>query len=715
MTGSVDGDGAGSMLFDAPGDRQGWGRVMLDDALYFAGDSRKLFLLDIPAASGLADDTSTYYTVDVTSTSSPLKLTLVWTDPPPAAGAGKLLVNDLDLIVTAPNGAVYKGNQWTADNVNVSGDKESALNPAGRDSTNNVEGVLIKVPMVGQYRIEIKGTDVPGTPEGVTPAFSTQGFAFVVTGAFTGGAATGTPPTVWSVTPKFGLNNNPTTMTIAGDLFQATPQAYLGTQVEPQRYPLTGETFLSSTLMQATVPVNLANGIYQLKIVNPDGSYAFLMNAFTVAAPVQGPAPTMFITGSNPNVNAADQLAMINLAQGTALPPVALTTLDDPNDVAVNRTMGRGVVSMGSAGQSGRVGIMSLNPAQIVTTIDVPNAGAPQQRKPRAVAIHPSGNPAYVLTWKSSFPSDQQLSALDLNTMIYSIGPVTLGNVLNPTDLAVSPDGQRIYVTNSDDDTLSVIRTSDLYQSALVPVGDSPVGVAVSPNSSRAYVVNMLSSTISVVDTTLPVPATISTIDVKYQGNNTEPLHAVVSPDGTKLYVTFNTGAYHLATVTLATGAISWISTNDSFWKVDYVPSLAKLFALQVAPGLKRLNPGNLQVDWSVDHGANALGMDWVEPAPPTITSVAPNTACKTAYTSVTITGSSFQGEVWNGTTFEQAHTQVFFGGVEAAYVFLTDSTHLTAVAPPHAQGYVNVEVRNPNGLSATLTNGLRYITLCQQ
>ena len=191
MTGRFVDESGNQPLPDAPGNRQGWGRISLDDALYFAGDSRKLFLADIPSVtgSGVGTGDRLVYKVDVSSAASPLKFTLVWTDPPASPPAGQLMRNDLDLTVTAPNGTVYKGNQWTVDDINVPGDMESAPNPAGRDSGNNVEGVLIRSPQVGEYRFEIRGANVPGYQ-----TLFTQGYAVVVTGEFTGGFEFPPPP-----------------------------------------------------------------------------------------------------------------------------------------------------------------------------------------------------------------------------------------------------------------------------------------------------------------------------------------------------------------------------------------------------------------------------------------------------------------------------------------------------------------------------------------
>jgi uncharacterized repeat protein (TIGR01451 family) len=93
----------------------------------------------------------------------PLRVMLAWTDPPGSLSAQKKLVNDLDLIVTGPGGKVYWGN-----------------GAAGGDRLNNVEGIVIDHPPAGQYRIEVRGYNVP---------ISSQPYALVAAGSL-GGTAT---------------------------------------------------------------------------------------------------------------------------------------------------------------------------------------------------------------------------------------------------------------------------------------------------------------------------------------------------------------------------------------------------------------------------------------------------------------------------------------------------------------------------------------------
>ncbi len=81
----------------------------------------------------------------------------------------------------------------------------------------------------------------------------------------------------------------------------------------------------------------------------------------------------------------------------------------------------------------------------------------------------------------------------------------------------------------------------------------------------------------------------------------------------------------------------------------------------------------------------------------PTVTSVTPNLGPLAGGTSVTITGTNFV----SGAT-------VAFGGSTVAGTFVS-STTLTATAPAHAMGAVNVVVTNPDAQAGTLTNGYFY------
>ncbi len=96
---------------------------------------------------------------------NPLKVTIVWTDPPgPLQGDGlddkkRVLVNDLDLWITGPDGTTYY--PWTLD-------PDNPGSPAQQDKANhvdNVEQVLINAPAAGTYQIHIGHTGALSQPQ----------------------------------------------------------------------------------------------------------------------------------------------------------------------------------------------------------------------------------------------------------------------------------------------------------------------------------------------------------------------------------------------------------------------------------------------------------------------------------------------------------------------------------------------------------------------
>jgi len=118
------------------------------------------------------------------------------------------------------------------------------------------------------------------------------------------------------------------------------------------------------------------------------------------------------------------------------------------------------------------------------------------------------------------------------------IDTITVGP--NPWGVAITPDGKRAYVAAGgiidviDTDTNRVIHTiSDI---------DNPIGIAITPDGTRAYVANG-AGTVSVVDTgTDTIIATIPILD--RFGLPAFGLSAIViTPDGTRAYVvSSNTG-----------------------------------------------------------------------------------------------------------------------------------------------------------------------------
>jgi hypothetical protein len=146
---------------------QGWGFISLDNALFFEGDARKLFVADEKAGINTGD--SKEYQVYVESQGEPLEVTLVYSDYPGQPSASRNLVNDLDLEVTSPSGTSYKGNVFVK-----SGSPHQSETGGSFDTLNNEEGVLRYSPESGLWNIKVTGRDVPKGP---------QHFSIAATGA----------------------------------------------------------------------------------------------------------------------------------------------------------------------------------------------------------------------------------------------------------------------------------------------------------------------------------------------------------------------------------------------------------------------------------------------------------------------------------------------------------------------------------------------------
>ncbi len=107
----------------------------------------------------------------VASSGVPLKVSLVWTDPPAAGGSTSPLVNDLNLELTAPGGTIYRGNLFTGS--------WSTPDPgASADTANNVENIFVQAPAPGRWTIRVSSAQTALNP----PGLPGQDFALVYSG-----------------------------------------------------------------------------------------------------------------------------------------------------------------------------------------------------------------------------------------------------------------------------------------------------------------------------------------------------------------------------------------------------------------------------------------------------------------------------------------------------------------------------------------------------
>ncbi|WP_232275482.1 S8 family serine peptidase [Paenibacillus sp. 481] len=139
----------------------GWGKVDLEHSL-FPTNGRTVDFADY--GTGLKTGDAVTFSVQAKS-GQPLKISTVWNDYQGAVQATKLLVNDLDVEVVAPNGERFKGNCFAANT--------ASSTCAVYDRINNVENVYLNNVQTGVYQVTVKAYNVPQ---------QTQPFALVVSG-----------------------------------------------------------------------------------------------------------------------------------------------------------------------------------------------------------------------------------------------------------------------------------------------------------------------------------------------------------------------------------------------------------------------------------------------------------------------------------------------------------------------------------------------------
>ena len=156
-------DGLNDNAQPIPNRNEGWGRVNLAAAT----DGGHQY---VDGATSLTTGSTTTHSYSVGTAGSPLKVTVAWSDYPSTTSAAKNLVNDLDLVVTGPDGSTYLGNVFAGGWSQAGG---------AADRTNNLENVYVANAAAGMWTVEVRGYNVPNGP---------QPFSLVVDAAF------GTPP-----------------------------------------------------------------------------------------------------------------------------------------------------------------------------------------------------------------------------------------------------------------------------------------------------------------------------------------------------------------------------------------------------------------------------------------------------------------------------------------------------------------------------------------
>jgi YVTN family beta-propeller protein len=207
----------------------------------------------------------------------------------------------------------------------------------------------------------------------------------------------------------------------------------------------------------------------------------------------------------------------------------------------------------------GRVFVIDTHTAAVLASIPVPQACG--------IAVHPDGSAVYVASRGSG--------------LIQVIDPVSLAVVSSialpsglPRGLAISPAGDRLYVSHQDGDgTLTVIDTASNTVLGSTPTASNAQRVSLGPDGSKAYVSSRVPTVgfemVTIVDTsTLAIDASIRLNPLA----NACPCagEVAVHPDGTRFFVAaadaileYDASTYALISSTPMENSVSMVLSPD--------------------------------------------------------------------------------------------------------------------------------------------------------
>ncbi len=214
---------------------------------------------------------------------------------------------------------------------------------------------------------------------------------------------------------------------------------------------------------------------------------------------------------------------------------------------------------------------------------------------PTAIAVSPDGQRVYVAN-----SSANSVSVLDVHTR----APITAIPVgLHPYGIAVNPEGSLAYAANAGNNSVSIIDTDACAVTSTIGAGEDPYAVAVSPDGDRVYVTNQGDDTLTVLDTV--TDTVIATIDV-----GAGPTGVAVTPDGRRVCVV-NNEAHSMSVVDTTTESVTAdITVGKHPAQVAITPDGSQAFVTNAAGGsVSIIDLSSGAIDENILVGAHPIGV----------------------------------------------------------------------------------------------------------
>jgi YVTN family beta-propeller protein len=216
----------------------------------------------------------------------------------------------------------------------------------------------------------------------------------------------------------------------------------------------------------------------------------------------------------------SEKMAVINVSTNAKIATIPLSGgVTGPDAIAFSPDGSFAYVAVYSSSpykgiQSTIIDVINVHTNIVTATIDTGGLG------PFNVAFTPSGNLAYVTN-----VDNDSVSVIDTATNSV-INSITLGPQSSYDDVAFTPSGSLAYVTSSATNNVIVIDVADNTVLGQIPVGSDPLGISINSAGTFAYIANEGSSTVSVVSIPHPTaPVTLIPSNVLIDHVGTESIY----------------------------------------------------------------------------------------------------------------------------------------------------------------------------------------------